>query len=165
MRFKDPFMRELHERYEKDYWDNERKKAIAKEEEVSKALQPLYIPLASIIGLVWGLVWMWDKVTNWESLAFPYNYPAAFYNYTVVIPIKALIIIGVSCYNLTPHKKLGFILSVFSCLLYIVGIFSFFFLINKIGKKYNAGIIILLIFVSPACLSLLWFIFEIWQRS
>lgn len=112
-------------------------------------------------GLGFGVVWLWEKISQWYLLEAPYNYISGFYFYTVVTPLKTFASVwnwlnysGITQYpNLNLCIAIAGIIAYFFIFVILVGFVSG--LLEKIGiKKELQGTIMTL----PAIIAFLWFI-------
>ncbi len=104
----------------------------------------------------------WEKVTNWQTLELPYNYIAAFYNYIVVMPIKAGIDIShwFDLQEFTKYPNLNTTITVLGVLIYVGSIIFIIRSITKIlGYFGHEAKVLWLIFIAPSVLGGIWFIF------
>ena len=77
-------------------------------------------PLFMLMLLVALLVYLWQLVGNWQTLAHPYRYLMAFYYVLIVLPLEAVVPIWHWASQLTGYPNLNLVLKVLFSALYVV---------------------------------------------
>lgn len=111
------------------------------------------------IGVISGLNWLWEKVTNWQTLEVPYKYIAFFYNYTIVFFIQTLVKVWILGSNLTQYPNLNIVISIVFSISYVFIVLYVVGLLFKLGWRNNkrVDLYFVVILVSPCIFSIMWF--------
>jgi hypothetical protein len=121
----------------------------------------LIIILAVFFAIIKFFNWVWEGITNWETLDTPYNYMAAFYYYIIAIPIKVGISIWgwLSLQSFTPYPNLNLSIGVLCVISYVVGIILIIRGLIKILDYFNYGAeVLFFLLIAPSIFGGAWFL-------
>lgn len=113
--------------------------------------------------IIYAAAWVLDGVINYQYLTAPYNYVAAFYYFSIIVPIKFVgdLYFFVAYSKVLPWPNINFILGLASVVFYIVSVFYVLIVLCGVLSriiKAPAAIIVLLFFISPLIFCVLWFV-------
>lgn len=111
--------------------------------------------------LFFALRWLWDSLNNWQALDIPYRYCAAFYYYTIVVPLDVFAAIWKTLgeVSITPYPNLNICIAIAVALAmvflvaWIITRTSLFLRRRKFGLLKQSTLV-----ASPAIISLGYFL-------
>lgn len=130
------------------YWPNE----------ILKPFGALVVTVIGSLAIYKYLMYL----ESWQSFGAPYNYIAAFYYYTLTVPLMLVKYIWyyVTVVGFTKYPNINYLLGILAELIYIliIGIIIYYIsaIYNKMTQKPKRRVI--LYFFLPALCALIWFI-------
>lgn len=108
-------------------------------------------------GVVFGVAWVWDKISNYSLLDAPYSYVAAFYFFSINCPLILIAkIYSVFTFpGFTPWPNINLIFAISAVCIFVLAVLYGFVVISRF---LNKSIVMPAIFIAPATFALLWFI-------